>query len=143
MNVTVPSGTHVVYVSVTSNNRTDFIQMDRLTETTYTKTIITSDVEEIEYKYCAGPDLRYEELHSDGSQMSNRILADPVSNDIVALWEKVYSPEITGGAFGENLTWTLLDDTLMISGKGAIPDFFPGWCAMGILQEFCYKWHYR
>ena len=93
LNVTVPSGTHAVYVSGNFNNWTDFVKMDQVNETTYTKPVIAKNIEQIEYKYYSGPDLEYEELHSDGSRMDNRMLADSIANDYVALWKAVYGSE--------------------------------------------------
>ena len=95
LNVTVPEGTNACYVA---GNMNDWKQqlMTRVTATTYTITFDAS-IEDIEYKYCSGPDWKYEEVQADGNKVGNRKLniADSPADDVVAKWALVYEPEFT------------------------------------------------
>ncbi len=91
-NVTVPEGTNACYIAGSMNGWTHQ-EMNKVDDTHYTIEIAEA-TEADEYKYCSGPDWKYEELKADGSGMDNRKYS---ANDVVAQWAAVYGETVVTG----------------------------------------------
>lgn len=89
-NVTVPTGTLKCYINGNFSNWGSFLEMTKLTETTYTITISTTTPNG--YKFASGPAWDYVELQSDGSDVGDRTYNQA---NTVALWKALYDPTIT------------------------------------------------
>lgn len=88
-NVTVPEGTKVCYIAGAMNGWSH-TEMTKVDETHYTLEVATA-TNEMEYKYCSGPDWKYVEKKADGSDIENRKYSE---SDVVAKWGAVYNPEV-------------------------------------------------
>jgi hypothetical protein len=87
-NVTVPAGTKACYIAGAMNGWSQQ-EMTKLTETTYTLTIVGATTDQ-KYKYCSGPNWGYVEKQANcTSDISDRTYA---ANDVVACWAAVYTP---------------------------------------------------
>ena len=93
LNVNVPPGTEVCYVAGSWNGWTP--QKMDVASAPYDFTIsFGATAGEIQYKYCSGPDWKYEELQANGSPLAgNRTLTVSGSlttkDDVVAKWKDV------------------------------------------------------
>ena len=134
-NVTVPEGTQNCYITGSFSDWT-FVRMNQLSQTEYTYTYIgagVANVENVVYKYLAGPDWAYVEKDAEGMDMPDRHWTE---NDIVVMWSSVpavnyISYELNGGVTND-YGWT---------SKGAIAlDLQNDWNAMyGSTQNWA-KW---
>ena len=88
-NVEVPAGTKVCYIAGAMNGWSH-TEMTKVDETHYTLEVATA-TNEMEYKYCSGPDWKYVEKKADGSDIDNRKYSE---SDVVAKWGAVYNPEV-------------------------------------------------
>ncbi len=86
--VTVPTGTKACYIAGNMNSWS-FTEMTKVDDTHYTITLDAA-TESHGYKYCSGPNWQFQELSSDGKEISNRSYS---ANDVVAQWKAVYSPD--------------------------------------------------
>lgn len=99
-NVTVPAGTNKCFIVGNFNNWSTFVEMTKLTETTFTVTINTNAPNG--YKFSSGPSWNYEELQANGDPVSNR---NYNQENTVALWKAVYVPTTTALSGATNRTW--------------------------------------
>lgn len=87
-NVTVPAGTKACYIAGAMNGWSQQ-EMTKLTETTYTLTIVGATTDQ-KYKYCSGPNWGYVEKQANcTSDIADRTYA---ASDVVACWAAVYVP---------------------------------------------------
>ena len=94
LHVTVPSGTEACYVYGSWNDWTPQL-MNQDDATHYSLPSFSAEFGQIQYKYCSGPDWKYEELEADGSWKSNRKLlvsASPLVDEVVR-WKEIYEPK--------------------------------------------------
>lgn len=87
-NVTVPAGTHTCYLVGDMNGWAFTNEMTKVDATHFTITL--NEVHDgMGYKYCCGPDWKYEEKTATGEGVSNRSYNE---NDVVEAWAEVYVP---------------------------------------------------
>ena len=92
-NVTVPTGTFTCYFVGGSTNwaHQEMIKVDathfRITVNTATPNA---------YKYCSGPDWKYEELDASGQSIADR---DYQTSDVVIQWKEIYIPASAGTSY--------------------------------------------
>jgi predicted alpha/beta superfamily hydrolase len=84
--VTVPIGTVKCYFAGAASNWA-FQEMQKTDASHFTITINTATPDA--YKYCSGPDWKYEELDMSDQAISNRNYS---SSDVVIKWREVYNP---------------------------------------------------
>jgi len=87
-NVTVPAGTHTCYLVGDMNGWAFTNEMTKVDDTHFTITL--NEVHDgMGYKYCCGPDWKYEEKTATGEGVGNRAYNE---NDLVEAWAEVYVP---------------------------------------------------
>jgi hypothetical protein len=87
-NVTVPAGTYTCYLVGDMNGWAFTNEMTKVDDTHFTITL--NEVHDgMGYKYCCGPDWKYEEKTATGEGVNNRSYTE---NDVVAAWAEVYVP---------------------------------------------------
>jgi hypothetical protein len=87
-NVTVPAGTYTCYLVGDMNGWAFTNEMTKVDDTHFTITL--NEVHDgMGYKYCCGPDWKYEEKTATGEGVNNRAYTE---NDVVEAWAEVYVP---------------------------------------------------
>jgi len=98
-NVTVPSGTNKCYI-VGSFTNWSFLEMTKLTETSYTITVNTTTPNA--YKFSSGPNWAWLEMQADCvSDIDDRTYAE---NNVVACWKAIYDPATVPQDYIYNVT---------------------------------------
>lgn len=99
-NVTVPEGTAKCFIAGNFNNWSEFVEMTKLTPTTFTITINTATPNG--FKFSNGPSWNYEEVQSDGAPVTDRTYN--VENT-VAMWKNIFVPTVSSYSANNVRTW--------------------------------------
>lgn len=89
-NVTVPQGTNECWIAG-DFNEWNHSSMQRMNDSTFTFTQDIRNLENIEYKYCSGPNWMFVECDVDGIDIPNR---NYQQNDTVQRWMNIYDPNV-------------------------------------------------
>ncbi len=86
--VTVPAGTNACYFAGAATNWAH-TEMQRVDATHYRVVIKTAYKDK--YKYCSGPDWKYEEYDANNQPVADRMYA---TQDVVTKWKETYAPPL-------------------------------------------------